>query len=1036
MYRAVMTALAVTVALTLGVPASAQETRGSIEGAIKDATGGMLPGVTVQAKQAATAATQQTVTDSMGNYRFPALSPGTYEISATLSGFSPASVGDVRLDLGKILKVDLTMALAGFSVTETVQAESPIVDVKQNAVTVTVTKDLIDLLPKDRNFLSALTGIAGLNDETRGGGIMIDGASGSENRILIDGQDTTNLRTGTSGKDVVVDFIEQIQVKQSGYDAQYRATTGGVVSAITRSGTNSYRGDVSLDYDGKKMNRLLGDIRPTLRLVPNVPINPPAEYLTTPRTTERERERYDPTLTFGGPILRNRAWFFVGVNPSVRNQDRTVQWLNPTVNGVTYPAVQTFNDKDVANQYTWNTTITLTNNLRARVSGTHSTESDGLALPGVDATTFTVDSNGNTLGISNSNASLFNPRSTLHTERSGHNYAAAFDWNVGANTYANVTGGYYSRNSGSRGGQYYEGIRRVFSGTNIGYLDVPAELQHPANYADNISNSYTAFDNEARFSINGDVTRYLEFKGQHAIKAGMQLERIYNDVNTGQQFPNVTVVWNGTRTTLDNQQVRGTYGYYYVGRNYTVGDIGSNNIGLFFQDQWSPTQRLTINYGVRADRTRIPSYRDENPGLTFDFKDKIAPRIGFAYDIKGDSRWKAYGSWGVFYDIEKLEMPRGLWGAEHWNDHYWTLDSFNWPAIDCDGTPNSGCPGTFIESFDRRHVANDANNNLTDPNLKPVKTQELVFGADHELNRVTSVGVRYVHKWLNRTIEDVGVLVPGIGEVFYMSNPGYGFGAYPNGTDFPRTPFPKRDYDALEFNYRRRLANNWSLNTNISFSRLYGNYSGLASSDENGRTSPNVNRFFDGLYMNFTERGCPDRVNCEVTYGRLGTDRPIQYKAQGTYMLPWGTAAGVVFNASSGTPQSTTVTYKTVPVMVYGRGDLGRTPALTRTDLNFQHNFRLPRNMRVSLQLNVTNLFDQNTETRYFTGKYRSSLVLPGDGNNFAPFFDGFDTDAVQAARNAAVPATSTTGKLDPRYGMADQFLSSRTARFYVRFSF
>jgi hypothetical protein len=222
----------------------------------------------------------------------------------------------------------------------------------------------------------------------------------------------------------------------------------------------------------------------------------------------------------------------------------------------------------------------------------------------------------------------------------------------------------------------------------------------------------------------------------------------------------------------------------------------------------------------------------------------------------------------------------------------------------------------------------------------------------------------------------------------------------------------------------------------VTISRLYGNYSGLASSDENGRNSPNVNRFFDGLYMNFTEQGCPDRVNCEVTYGRLGTDRPVQYKLQGTYMLPWGTAAGVVFNAANGTPQSTTVSYKTVPVMVYGRGDLGRTPTLTRTDLNFQHNFSLPRNMRVSLQLNVSNLFDQDTATRFFTAKYRSSLVLPGDGQSAAPFFDGFDTEAIQAARNANVSPTSTIGKLDPRYGQADQFQGARTARFYVRFSF
>ena len=1022
------------------VPAAAQETRGSIEGVVKDATGGALPGVTVIAKLLVTNASQQTVSDSNGAYRFPALAPGIYELTATLSGFNPTKLEKVILDqIGQILKIDLVMTVAGVAITETVRAESPIVDVKQNAVTITMTADLIDLLPKDRNFLSALTGIAGLNNESVGGGIMIDGSSGSENRIVIDGQDTTHLRTGTSGKDVVMDFIEQIQVKQSGYNAEFRATTGGVVSAITRSGTNRYTGDASFDYRGKKFLGLLGDIRPTLRLDPTVAApNNQAEYFYQPRTSNFETERADPAFTIGGPILRNRSWFFLGYNPAMTNQDRTVQWSNPVSGGVTYPAVQTFNAKTVNTQYTGNVTLQLSQNVRARVGGTVQRNSSPRSLPGIDANSFVVNEDGTTIGVSNSNPASFNPWPQVHTEGYNDSVSAEVNWNINAATYAAFTGGYLDYGSGSVGGDFYDGIRRSFSGSNMNYLDVPPELQHPSGYVDNPSNSYNFYDNYKRRSINMELTRFAQWKGQHAFKGGVQFERIYNQANTGQQHPLVTVVWNGTLTTLDQRQVRGTYGYYFVGRNYTFGDIGSTNVGFFLQDQWSVSSKLTLNYGMRFDKTHIPSYRPENPGVTFTFADKVAPRLGFAYDIKGDSKWKAYGSWGVFYDIEKLEMPRGLWGAEHWNDHYYTLDSYNWPAINCEGPAGTGCPGTFIQSFDRRHTANDAHNNLTDPNLKPVKTQELVFGLDHELTRLVRVGTRFVHKWLNRTIEDVGVLVPAVGEVFYMSNPGYGLGAYPNGPDMPRTPIPVRDYDAIEFSIARRLANRWSLSSNITFSRLWGNYSGLASADEGGRTSPNVNRFFDGLYMNFTEAGCPDRINCTETYGRLPSDRPVVFKLQGTYQTPWLTSIGATFAASSGLPVSTNVSYKTVPVFVYGRGDLGRTPSLTQIDINVQHQFRLPRRMRLTVQMQVNNVFDQDTVTGFDATPYRTnSFVLPGDGNDQgAAFFNGFNVKAIQEARSAAAGPTSTVGKPDPQYGMANGFQGARDARVYFRFTF
>ncbi len=436
--------------------------------------------------------------------------------------------------------------------------------------------------------------------------------------------------------------------------------------------------------------------------------------------------------------------------------------------------------------------------------------SNGLALPGVDSASFTVDDKGNTLGISNSNAATFNPRSEVHRVDRNDSYSTSIDWVIDNKTYANVTGGYLGAFSKDTGGDYFHGIRRTFSGSNIGYLDVPPELQFASGYADNLRNTFRVKDNYTRCNIGGDLTRFVEWRGQHAFKGGFQYERLGNDVNFGAQHPNVTIFWNASRTTLDQRSVRGTYGYYSVNQVYTVGNIKSNNLGFFAQDQWTMNQKLTLNYGMRFDQTNIPSYRPENPGITFGWGDKVAPRLGFAYDIKGDSKWKAYGSWGIFYDIEKLEMPRGAWGADHSNVQYWTLDTFNWPSINCDGFQTSPCPGTWIEQNDLRHVSNDPNNNLVDPNLKPYKSGELVFGLDHELTRLMSIGTRYVHKWVYNAIEDIGVQVVGIGEVFYIANPGYGLGAYPLGTDFPRTPFPQRDYDALDVTFRRRLANNWS----------------------------------------------------------------------------------------------------------------------------------------------------------------------------------------------------------------------------------
>ncbi|HET7219525.1 MAG TPA: carboxypeptidase-like regulatory domain-containing protein [Vicinamibacterales bacterium] len=208
--------------LAVSAAAAAQEQRGSIEGIVRDSSGGVLPGATIEARSPSMAGLQTTVTDTGGLYRFPALPPGRYEVSATLQGFQPAKSADVRLELGQVLKVDLAMAVGGVSENVKVVAESPLIDVKQNTAGANVQAEIIERIPKGRDFAAVVTSAPGITSEARNRGIQIDGASGADNRFLIDGVDTTNLLNGTSGKTLPVDFVDTVQAKASGYAAEYR----------------------------------------------------------------------------------------------------------------------------------------------------------------------------------------------------------------------------------------------------------------------------------------------------------------------------------------------------------------------------------------------------------------------------------------------------------------------------------------------------------------------------------------------------------------------------------------------------------------------------------------------------------------------------------------------------------------------------------------------------------------------------------------------------------------------------------------------
>jgi hypothetical protein len=268
-------------------------------------------------------------------------------------------------------------------------------------------------------------------------------------------------------------------------------------------------------------------------------------------------------------------------------------------------------------------------------------------------------------------------------------------------------------------------------------------------------------------------------------------------------------------------------------------------------------------------------------------------------------------------------------------------------------------------------------------------------------------------------VRDVGTLVPNVGEVFRIANPGQGIAEFPLAAECPTCPAqprPKRLYDGVEVRLRKRLSNRWSMDTSYLFSRLYGNYSGLSSSDENGRNAPNTDRFFDGLYQAFDASG-------GSVFGRLQTDRPHQFKLQATYDLPWGTGVGLNYFLESGTPLQTQVTEKTIPFFPFGRGDLGRTPNLHRTDLYVQHDIRLTGELRLNLNVNVINLFDQDIATGYNVTPYRDPINLANEA-----FFAGFDLNSV--VRNTAGI------RPDARFRQANAFQARREIRLGARLTF
>jgi len=745
--------------------------------------------------------------------------------------------------------------------------------------------------------------------------------------------------------------------------------------------------------------------------------------------------------TIGGPIMKDRLFFFGSVSPRIDKLSRNYALSDGTSTTI---------NRDYRNYSTFGKVSTsLTRRLQANFSTLWTPsklEGSALAFDGPKANS------------SVSSAAALNARNTLGWETPQYNLMYNADYTVSDRTLVSVRGGYFHDNyfdTGVDKSQTYE-----YGTTNIGMAGVPAQFQHPAAFTNLPRVQINLQDITSRTSFDASVTRLVSAAGQHSFKGGFGIARGTNDVELA--YPNggyVTVFWDQSYVSdATGQSGRGPYGYYTIDNIGTTGKAAANILSLFVQDNWQVNPKLTLNIGVRSEHEDIPSFRPDirETALTFGWGKKIAPRLGAAYNVLGDERLKISGSYGIYYDFTKYELARGTFGGDTWTTRYRSLDDPDPTKLSLAALTGHNLWDSQPDSFKDSRVPSFTDD-VVDPNMKPMAQRTYNIGAEYQVGRNSVVGINFVRGDLLRTIEDIGHVENG-NEIYTYGNPGEGIGAIETNTSGLTKPFPipkaKREYTAVELSANRRFRGNWFVGGSYTISHLYGNYPGLVNTDEvtypgrvsvgaqegfGQRTRPGTaaSRAFDFDQILFDSHG-----NVGVD-GVLPTDRPHNVKLYGSYLLKTNTNVGVNFRASSGTPRTETVQSSLqAPLMVEGRGNLGRTPFFTQTDLLISQAVTLG-SKRLTFELNILNLFNQKTALHYFDNLNRiaaNGRRLASSGLNLSnvDLLKGYDYLAILATTpDAQKPASApVSGYKDPRYGMADMFNPGFDARLGIRFSF
>jgi hypothetical protein len=883
------------------------QTTGEIRGTVLDAGGAALPGVTVEASSTALQGTRVATTGNDGAYRIPAVPPGKYRVGFTLPGFGRvAKQTEVRLD--RTATVDATLQVTA-SEQVVVSGEAPLVDVTSTTGGSTYNAGVISRLPVGRNYTDIVRSNPGVIDDRgdrqgRSLALTVYGSTSAENTFIVDGVDTTNVIRGFQGKVINNEFIQEVEIKTDSYRAEYGKATGGIINVITKSGGNELHGDVFVRYNNDALR------------ADEVFTSNDSDTFTGTLTPEEGKTDYGADL--GGFILKDRLWFF-----GAYNRINTNELISPprgVVAGQKFPLHQS--DNLWSAKLTWNIT-------------------SGATLVGTVFSDPSVQE-----------GAVRTPNSDRPGSYEGRRDVGGTDFGLRGNALFGSSG--LLTLQASRHDDRFQ-LKGTAAGQEIQFIDRTVPPPFPISGGLGRINGFSDFNKSHRNQYQGDFTAYF---GPHEIKAGgayVKRETEALDIFTG-----------GQQVTKYLDQPTGTvyYGHTFFAAvpsdnpaPLPFNDVTLNSIdySAFVQDSFKPLRNLTVDVGLRWDRTDIRAFDGTTVAR---LKDQWQPRVGVVWDPWGAGQAKVYGFYGRFYyaiptDINVRDFGRELFAT-----------TYNFSPTDTNHDPTA-------PNHPRPDLQGGPFNEPIDHNIKGMYQDEFTIGIEKLLDPTLSVALKGMYKRLGRAIDDrcdldynapvnlsntCANINPGGSGLWASGNfpwyDGYNEGGF-HPAPAPATPDAKRLYRGIQLSVRKTVGQTLWMQASYVFSSLRGNYDG-AVHESTGQTDPGLNSDFDypATYAN--------------SYGKLFLDRPHQFRLDVSYSTRFGVFAGFQFYVRSGVPldqlRDDWPDYLGSNLYMVRRGSAGRTPTETEANLSVGYRFQAGP-VAIVPELYIYNLLNRQSET-------------------------------------------------------------------------
>jgi hypothetical protein len=669
--------------------ARAQETinSASVGGRVVDPQGAVVPGAQVTARQTATNVSSESTTDGEGRFRFPYLKVGPYEITVHLDGFADAT-RHLTLTVGSAFNLPIALAVGSLDTSVTVNGEATVLEAARSQIAGTVPETEVKNLPLNgRNFLDLALLVPGVSptntastqlfaetSAVAGNGVSVGSQRNFSNNFIVDGLSANDDAAGLSGIPYGVDAVEQFQVVTSGGQAELGRALGGYVNVVTKSGTNDVRGDVYDFFRDDSLN---------------------AANALTGTTLPMHQNQYGASL--GGPIVKNRTFYFANVEQRNLNQNglvtilpTSVAAINAKLTAVGYPG-----SSIATGQY-----LNPVDSTNVMVKVDHQVSSvDQMGVRYAEYNVTSSNSRGaGALSAATASASLDNVDRTVGFSNT---------WSLSAAT-VNET-------------------RAQFT-----YSDLKAPPSDPVGPAVSISGvasfgTLSGSPTRRQNQLYEIVDNLSHQAGSHALRTGVDF--LFNDDTI--TFPR-SIRGSYTFSSLANF-LAGVYNNAGFGQTFGVTSVAQTNpnVGLYVQDEWRASSTLTLNLGLRYDLQFLETIHTDTNNLS--------PRVGFAWTPDESRRTVVRGSAGLFYDRVPLRaLANALLSAHNTTD----LSQLQQTAISLSPTQAGAPVFPNILSAPVTSVTL-ANLSTMDPNMRNAYSRQASAEIERQIGERSTFGVGY-----------------------------------------------------------------------------------------------------------------------------------------------------------------------------------------------------------------------------------------------------------------------------------------------------